>query len=112
MGVVVSKNAVKPVTAAMPTNYEISGAVNYNTSEATYNTAAFDAPVIDNIGRQMSNGKRLVIPAQKFILAISNPVLCAMFYGPVAETKNSIDLSHYEYESLLELLRFLYYEEV
>ena len=26
MGVVVSKNAVKPVTAAMPTNYEISGA--------------------------------------------------------------------------------------
>ena len=52
MGVVVSKNAVKPVTAAMPTNYEISGAVNYNTCEATYNSAAFDAPVIDNIGRQ------------------------------------------------------------
>ena len=52
MGVVVSKNAVKPVTAAMPTNYEISGAVNYNTCEATYNSTAFDAPVIDNIGRQ------------------------------------------------------------
>ena len=51
MGVVVSKNAVKPVTAAMPTNYEISGAINY-TCEATYNSAAFDAPVIDNIGRQ------------------------------------------------------------
>ena len=52
MGVVVSKNAVKPVTVAMPTNYEISGTVNYNTCEATYNSAAFDAPVIDNIGRQ------------------------------------------------------------
>ena len=52
MGVVVSKNAVKPVTAAMPTNYEISGTVNYNTCEATYNSAAFDAPVIDNIDRQ------------------------------------------------------------
>ena len=35
-----------------------------------------------------------------------------MFYGPMAETKNSIDLPDYEYESLLELLRFLYYEEV
>ena len=52
MGIVVSKNAVKPVTAAMPTNYETSGAVNYNTCEAAYNSAAFDAPVIDNIGRQ------------------------------------------------------------
>ena len=52
MGIVVSKNAVKPVTAAMPTNYEISGAVNYNMCEAAYNSAAFDAPVIDNIGRQ------------------------------------------------------------
>ena len=58
-----------------------------------------------------SNGKKLVIPAHKFILAISSPVFCAVFYGPMAETKNSIDL-YYEYESLLELLRFLYYEEV
>ena len=39
-------------------------------------------------------------------------MFCAVFYGPMAETKNSIDLSHYEYGSLLELLRFLYYEEV
>ena len=52
----------------------------------------------------VSNGNRLVIPAHKFILAISNPVFCAMFYGPMAETKNSIDLSHYEYESMLEIL--------
>ena len=52
MGIVISKNAVKPVTAAMPTNYEISGAIYYNTSEAAFNTVAFDAPVIDNIGRQ------------------------------------------------------------
>ena len=52
MGIVVSKNAVKPVTAAMSTNYEISGAIYYNTSEAAFNTVAFDAPVIDNIGRQ------------------------------------------------------------
>ena len=35
-----------------------------------------------------------------------------MFYGPMAETKNSIDLPDYEYESLLELLRFLYYDKV
>ena len=59
-----------------------------------------------------SNGKKLVIPAHKFILAISSPAFCAVFYGPMAETKNSIDLSYYEYENLLEWLRFLYYVEV
>ena len=44
------------------------------------------------------------IPAHKFVLAISSPVFHAMFYGKLAETKDSV-------ESLLELFRFMYSDE-
>ena len=53
-----------------------------------------------------------VIPAHKFVLAISSPVFFAMFYGRIAETKDSIELPDCEYESLLELFRFLYTDQV
>ena len=49
-----------------------------------------------------------VIPAHKFVLAINSPVFFAMFYGQMAETKDSIELPDCEYESLLELFRFMY----
>ena len=50
-----------------------------------------------------------VIPAHKFVLAISSPVFFAMFYGQMVETKDSIDLSDCEYE---ELFRFFYSDKV
>ena len=53
-----------------------------------------------------------VIPAHKFVIALSSPVFFAMFYGQMADTKESIELSDCEYESLLELFRFLYSDEV
>ena len=53
-----------------------------------------------------------VIPAHKFVLAINSPVFFAMFYGQIAETKDSIELPDCEYESLLELFRFLYSDKV
>ena len=53
-----------------------------------------------------------VIPAHKFVLAISSPVFFAMFYGQMAETKDSIELPDCEYESLLEFFRFLYSDNV
>ena len=53
-----------------------------------------------------------VIPAHKFVLAISSPVFFAMFYGQMAETKDSIELPDCDYESLLELFRFLYSDNV
>ena len=53
-----------------------------------------------------------VIPAHKFVLAISSPVFFAMFYGQMAETKDSIELPDCEYESLLEFFRYLYSDEV
>ena len=52
-----------------------------------------------------------VIPAHKFALAISSPVFYAMFYGQIAETKDSIDLPDCDYGSLLELFRFMYTDE-
>ena len=53
-----------------------------------------------------------VIPAHKFVLSISSPVFEAMFYGELAETRDSIELPDCEYESLLELLRYMYSDEV
>ena len=35
-----------------------------------------------------------------------------MFYGELAETRDSIELPNCEYESLLELFRYLYSDEV
>ena len=51
------------------------------------------------------------IPAHKFVLAISSPVFYAMFYGGLAEKKDSIEISDCEYDSLLELFRFMYSDE-
>ncbi|XP_078360743.1 BTB/POZ domain-containing protein 6-like [Oculina patagonica] len=53
-----------------------------------------------------------VIPAHKFVLSISSPVFEAMFYGEVAETRDSIELPDCEYESMLELFRYMYSDEV
>ena len=53
-----------------------------------------------------------MIPAHKFVLAVSSPVFYAMFYGQMAETKNSIELSDCEYESLFEMFSFLYTDKV
>ena len=53
-----------------------------------------------------------VIPAHKLMLSISSPVFEAMFYGELAETGDSIELPDCEYDSLLELFRYMYCDEV
>ena len=58
-----------------------------------------------------SRGGSKTIPAHKFMLAISSPVFFAMFYGKAAEMKDSVEISDCEYESLLELFRFIYSDE-
>ena len=62
----------------------------------------------------VSNGESesKVIPAHKFVLAISSPVFFAMFYGQMAETTDSIELPDCDYESLLELFRYFYSDEL
>ena len=56
--------------------------------------------------------KSVKIPAHKFLLAISSPVFYAMFYGELAEKKDSIAVSDCDHKSLLELFRFVYSDEV
>ena len=55
-----------------------------------------------------SQGESKTISAHKFMLAISSPVFFAMFFGKVAEIKDPVEISDCEYESLLELFRFIY----
>ena len=59
-----------------------------------------------------SRKSRKSIPAHKFVLAISSPVFYAMFYGEMAETASTIEVPDCDYESLLELFRYLYSDEV
>ena len=70
----------------------------------------FVAPAlnIESEGRKSQKS----IPAHKFVLAISSPVFYAMFYGEMAETASTIELPDCDYESLLELFRYLYSDEV
>ena len=70
-----------------------------------------DVKFVVPVSTEESESKK-VIPSHKFVLAISSPVFFAMFYGKIAETKDSIELPDCEYESLLELFRFLYSDRV
>ena len=70
-----------------------------------------DAKCVVPVSTGESESKK-VIPAHKFVLAISSPVFFAMFSGQMAETTDSIHLPDCEYESLLELFRYLYSDEV
>ena len=66
------------------------------------------------VDRDSEGGSKSIkkIPAHKFLLAISSPVFYAMFYGELAEKKDSIDVSDCDHKSLLELFRFVYSDEV
>ena len=59
--------------------------------------------------REGGSGSK-TIPAHKFVLAISSPVFFAMFYGDMAEG-DCVKIPDCEYESLLEVLRFIYSDE-
>ena len=67
--------------------------------------------VVQKASQGESESKQ-VIPAHKFVLSISSPVFAAMFYGELAETANSVELPDCEYDSLLELFRYMYSDEV
>ena len=55
--------------------------------------------------------ERATIPAHKYVLAISSPVFFAMFYGDLAETTDTIELSDCDSEGFFELLRYMYCDE-
>ncbi|XP_078366628.1 BTB/POZ domain-containing protein 6-like [Oculina patagonica] len=68
--------------------------------------------IIYGDGGSDSKRRKIAIPAHKFLLSICSPVFFAMFCGEMAETKEHIDLPDCEYESMLELLRYIYTDEV
>ena len=68
--------------------------------------------VVRKIDGETESESKQVIPAHKFILAIGSPVFEAMFYGELAETKDTIELPDCDNESLLELFRYMYSDEV
>jgi len=63
-------------------------------------------------GANGESDSKQVIPAHKFLLSISSPVFEAMFYGELAETIDSVELPDCEYDSMLELFRYIYSDEV
>ena len=67
---------------------------------------------VSNAEFSESKKAKMVIPAHKFVLAISSPVFHTMFFGKMAETSDSIELPDCDYESLLEFFRYLYSDEL
>ncbi|XP_066923787.1 BTB/POZ domain-containing protein 6-like [Clytia hemisphaerica] len=61
------------------------------------------------IGKKTNHKK--TIPAHKFVLGTSSPVFFAMLYGEFSKT-DIIEIEDCETEAFLELLRFIYYDEV
>lgn len=65
-----------------------------------------------NFGQSDTKRSKVVIPAHKILLSICSPVFYAMFCGNMAETKEYIDLPDCGFEGMLELLRYIYTDEV
>ena len=66
------------------------------------------------VRRDAKNGEheRVLIPAHKYVLAISSPVFFAMFFGGIPEKGREIELPDCDSESFTEFLRYIYYDEV
>ena len=69
-----------------------------------------DVKFVVRKANQGETESKQVIPAHKFVLSISSPVFEAMF-GELAETTEFIELPDCNYESLLELFRYMYSDE-
>lgn len=52
-----------------------------------------------------------IIPAHKYVLAISSPVFFAMFYGGLAEQGDTVDITDCDPETFLQFLRYLYCDD-
>jgi len=82
-------------------------------SKHMFNNDLFsDVKFVVRGGPNGESESKQVIPAHKFVLSISSPVFEAMFYGGLADTTDSIELPDCEYDSLLELFRYMYSDEV
>ena len=94
-----------------PKRPTISERIKFIFNNELLSDVKFVVPASHNEGESQKS-RKCMIPAHKFVLAISSPVFYAMFYGEMAETADTIQLPDCDYESLLELFRYLYSDEV
>ena len=73
------------------------------------NKHMFNNPVMSDIKFAFPN--KQTIPAHKYVLAISSPVFFAMFYGDLAEKRETVDITDCDPEVFLQFLRYLYYDD-
>ena len=77
---------------------------------AERNKYMFNNPLMSNIKFSFP-GKDKIIPAHKYVLAVSSSVFFAMFYGDLAETRDTIDIIDCDPDTFLNFLRYIYCDE-
>ncbi|XP_068713330.1 BTB/POZ domain-containing protein 2-like [Montipora foliosa] len=99
--------------ASVEVNWQTKGSSVSQRTKFVFNKELLsDVKFIAPVSNEKSEIESKVVPAHKFVLAISSPVFYAMFYGQMADTRDSVELPDCDYESLLEFFRFLYSDEV
>ena len=68
-------------------------------------------------GESKAKKGKMAIPAHKFVLSMCSPVFFAMFCGKMTSSQRTlrskcVDLPDCEYEGVLEMLRYMYSEQV
>ena len=87
-----AKEARRTTMAVAEENWQTKRSTIVERTTYTFNKELLsDVKFVVPVSTFESESKR-VIPAHKFLLAISSPVFYAMFYGQMAEAKDSIEL--------------------
>ena len=70
----------------------------------------FNNPLLSDIKFSFP-GNDTIIPVHKYVLAVSSSVFFAMFYGDLAETRDTIDIIDCDPDTFLSFLRFISCDE-
>ena len=97
---------------AVQTNWQVTRSTVRERTKFMFNNERLSDVKFSVRGSHGESETDRLITAHKFVLSIGSPVFEAMFYGELAETKDTIQLPDCDYESLLELFRYLYSDEV
>ena len=97
---------------AVQTNWQITRSTVRERTKFMFNNEHLSDVKFSVRGSDGESETDQLITAHKFVLSIGSPVFEAMFYGELAETKDTIQVPDCDYESLLELFRYLYSDEV
>lgn len=77
------------------------------------NAAMFNNELMADVHFLIGQGQNVQrIPAHKYILATGSSVFFAMFYGGLANSNEEIEIPDVEITAFLNLLKYLYYDEI